>query len=107
MGDSRAPAPLRARRRARTGVHFEFAKANWNAAAFKVAIEDGIRSAHDAESTTTWVMSNHDVVRHASRYGLPQVPTTGYHELPNDWLLRDGTTYIEDRDLARAAVRRS
>ena len=63
--------------------NFEFAKANWNAAAFKVAIEDGIRSAHDAESTTTWVMSNHDVVRHASRYGLPQVPTTGYHELPN------------------------
>ncbi|WP_267240309.1 alpha-amylase family glycosyl hydrolase [Bifidobacterium animalis] len=53
--------------------NFEFAKANWNAAAFKVAIEDGIRSAHDAESTTTWVMSNHDVVRHASRYGLPQV----------------------------------
>ena len=88
--------------------NFEFAKANWNAAAFKVAIEDGIRSAHDAESTTTWVMSNHDVVRHASRYGLPQVPTTGYHELPNDWLLRDGTTYIEDRDLgarrARAAI---
>lgn len=43
-----------------------------------------------------------------ARYGLPQVPTTGYHELPNDWLLRDGTTYIEDRDLgarrARAAI---
>lgn len=32
--------------------NFEFAKANWNATAFKTAIEDGIRSAHDAESTT-------------------------------------------------------
>ena len=44
----------------------------------------------------------------ASRYGLPQVPTTGYHELPNDWLLRDGTTYIRTATSARAVpVRRS
>ena len=53
-------------------------------------------------------MSNHDVPRHVSRYGLPQVHTRGYHELPNDWLLRNGTTYIEDRELgtrrARAAI---
>ena len=53
-------------------------------------------------------MSNHDVVRHATRYALPQGPTGEYHRLPLDWLLRDGTTYIEDRDLgarrARAAI---
>lgn len=88
--------------------NFEFAKANWTADAFHAAIEDGMRSAHDSASTTTWVMSNHDVVRHASRYGLPQVSTTGYHELPNDWLLRNGSTYIEDREVgahrSRAAI---
>lgn len=42
-------------------------------------------------------MSNHDVPRHATRYALPQVPTGEYHQIANDWLLRDGTTYIEDR----------
>lgn len=59
-------------------------------------------------STSTWVMSNHDVPRHATRYALPQVPTGEYHQIANDWLLRDGTTYIEDRQAgalrARAAL---
>ncbi|MEE1296149.1 MAG: glycoside hydrolase family 13 protein [Bifidobacterium sp.] len=88
--------------------NFEFAKANWFADDFRKAIDEGLQSAKDADSTTTWVMSNHDVPRNASRYGLPQVRTRGYHELPNDWLLRNGTTYIEDRELgarrSRAAV---
>ena len=48
------------------------------------------------------------MVRHASRYGLPQVPTGEYHQLAKDWVLRDGTTYPEDRALgtkrARAAI---
>lgn len=88
--------------------NFEFAKAQWHAADFRRAIEEGLASAHEADSTTTWVMSNHDVPRHASRYGLPQVPENGYHALANDWLLRNGETYIEDRELgaqrARAAI---
>lgn len=88
--------------------NFEFAKANWFADDFRLAIEEGLASADESKSTTTWVMSNHDVPRHVSRYGLPQVHTRGYHELPNDWLLRNGTTYIEDRERgtrrARAAI---
>ena len=50
-----------------------------------LAIEEGLESAERSGSTATWVMSNHD-----------------------DWLLRDGTTYREDRALgtkrARAAI---
>lgn len=88
--------------------NFEFAKANWDADEFRTAIEEGLSSASESHSTTTWVMSNHDVPRHVSRYGLPQVRTNGYHDLPNDWLLRNGTTYLEDRALgerrARAAL---
>ena len=53
-------------------------------------------------------MSNHDVVRHASRYGLPQVKTQWYHQLADAWLLRSGSNFIEDRELgtrrARAAI---
>lgn len=53
-------------------------------------------------------MSNHDVPRHASRYALPQIKTPSHHQVAKDWLLRDGTSYIEDRELgtkrSRAAI---
>lgn len=88
--------------------NFEFAKANWCAADFHRAIEEGLASAERSGSTTTWVMSNHDVVRHASRYGLPQVAARAHHQIATDWVLRDGASYIEDRAVgerrARAAI---
>ena len=88
--------------------NFEFAKKDWIRDDMHLAIEEGLESAERSGSTATWVMSNHDVVRHATRYALPQVPTGEYHRLPLDWLLRDGTTYREDRALgtkrARAAI---
>lgn len=88
--------------------NFEFAKTDWNAPGFRAAITEGLQSADESGSTTTWVMSNHDVVRHATRYGLPQAACREYHRLANDWLLRNGTTYIEDREAgnrrARAAI---
>ncbi|MCI1649050.1 glycoside hydrolase family 13 protein [Bifidobacterium tibiigranuli] len=89
--------------------NFEFAKANWTVAQFREAILDGLNSAEQTKgSTTTWVMNNHDVPRGASRYGLPQVDATAYHQFVHDWILRDGKSYFEDRELgtrrARAAI---
>ena len=88
--------------------NFELAKANWMADEMRRAIEEGLAAAERSGSTTTWVLSNHDVVRHATRYGLPQVKSAVHHQLANDWLLRDGRTYREDRELgerrARAAL---
>ena len=91
--------------------NFEFAKCNWLRDEMHLAIEDGIASAARTEgSTSTWVMSNHDIPRNATRYALPQVKSDNgqYHTIAKDWLLRDGTTYHEDRDLglkrARAAI---
>ena len=88
--------------------NFEFAKKDWIRDAMHQAIEEGIASAERSGSSATWVMSNHDVVHHATRYGLPQVPTSEYHQLAKDWVLRDGTTYPLDKELgtkrARAAV---
>ena len=53
-------------------------------------------------------MNNHDVPRSPSRFGLPQVKDAPYHQLAHDWLLRDGETYRENRELgtrrARAAA---
>lgn len=46
--------------------------------------------------------------RSPSRFGLPQVKDAPYHQLAHDWLLRDGETYRENRELgtrrARAAA---
>ncbi len=88
--------------------NFEFAKANWCAEDFRTAIDQGLASAEKSGSTTTWVLSNHDVPRHPTRFGLPQVPAASHHQLVNDWLLRDGKSYVENRELgtrrARAAL---
>ena len=88
--------------------NFELAKANWMADEMRPAIEEGLAAAERSGSTTTWVLSNHDVPRHATRYGLPQVKSAEHHQLANDWLLRDGRSYREDRALgtrrARAAL---
>lgn len=84
--------------------NFEFAKKNWFAADFRLAIEEGLDAAERSKSTTTWVLSNHDVPRHATRFALPQVPSSTHHQIATDWLLRDGTTYYEDRE---AGTRRS
>ncbi|WP_416175362.1 MAG: glycoside hydrolase family 13 protein [Bifidobacterium crudilactis] len=88
--------------------NFEFAIANWFSQDFRTAIRDGLQAAKSSGSTATWVMSNHDVPRHPSRYGLPQAPSKATHQLPKDWVLRDGTTYEENRELgtrrARAAI---
>ncbi|KFI71059.1 alpha-1,4-glucosidase [Bifidobacterium merycicum] len=88
--------------------NFEFAKKDWIRDDMHLAIEEGLAAAERSGSTSTWVMSNHDVPRHVSRYGLPQVPASSHHQLAKDWLLRDGTSYTEDREKgsrrARAAI---
>ncbi len=88
--------------------NFELSKAGWFADELRRAIEEGLAAAERSGSTTTWVLSNHDMARHPTRYGLPQVRSATHHQLVNDWLLRGGTTYYEDRELgtrrARAAL---
>ena len=88
--------------------NFEFAKKDWIRNDMHLAIEEGIAAAERSGSTSTWVMSNHDIPRHVSRYGLPQVPAAAHHQRAKDWLLRNGTSYHEDRELgtkrARAAI---
>ena len=72
------------------------------------AIEKGLKAAVESDSASTWVLSNHDVPRVATRYALPQIKATRYHQIALDWLLRDGSSYDEDRELgerrARAAL---
>jgi alpha-glucosidase len=50
--------------------NFDFLDAPWDAAELRDAIEASLRSDDTVGAPSTWVLSNHDVVRHASRLGL-------------------------------------
>lgn len=51
--------------------NFEFLESAWDPATLRTVITDSLRIAGDVGAPSTWVLSNHDVVRHASRLGLP------------------------------------
>jgi alpha-glucosidase len=49
------------------GFNFRLVEADFDADAVRAAIEGSLRAA--ASGTPTWTLSNHDVVRHVTRYG--------------------------------------
>jgi alpha-glucosidase len=50
--------------------NFEFMTIGWNATGLRRAIDSALADNRSVGATTTWVLSNHDVVRHSSRLGL-------------------------------------
>jgi alpha-glucosidase len=50
-----------------TSFNFEFLKAGWDATAMRTCIDNTLTMHRDVGASPTWVLSNHDVVRHASR----------------------------------------
>ena len=77
--------------------NFDLLKADWSAKDFRAIIDGAATRAAAIGAASTWVLSNHDIVRHATRYGLP--PGTNYKR----WLL-DGPHEALD---AEAGVRRA
>ncbi|MFI9767481.1 alpha-amylase family glycosyl hydrolase [Streptomyces sp. NPDC052415] len=71
--------------------NFEYLQAPWDARELRRVIGDSLAQAHAAGASATWVLSNHDVVRHASRLMLP--PGTD----DNAWLLSGGHAPAVDR----------
>lgn len=55
--------------------NFGFLLAGWDAARMADSIEESLEEAGKVGAPGTWVLSNHDTVRHTARYGL-QDPTT-------------------------------
>ena len=51
--------------------NFEYLTAQWRAADLRSVIDHSLAADESVGAPTTWVLSNHDVVRHASRLGLP------------------------------------
>ncbi|MFE1644033.1 alpha-amylase family glycosyl hydrolase [Microbacterium sp. P01] len=92
--------------------NFDLLEADFDAAQFRAIVADNIDLAESSGSSTTWVLSNHDVVRHATRYGLPD-PDRAPDGRPtlkhgNEWLLSKGKSPRLDREQglrrARAAT---
>ncbi|PWJ67046.1 alpha-glucosidase [Rathayibacter iranicus] len=76
--------------------NFDLLEADLDAAEFRRLISFSLGLAEQSGSSSTWVLSNHDVVRHATRYGLPAqgdaetAPAT-------QWLLSGGAEPVLDR----------
>ncbi|MFE8887003.1 glycoside hydrolase family 13 protein [Pseudarthrobacter enclensis] len=51
--------------------NFDLLQADFDAAQFRRTITKNLAEADASGASSTWVFSNHDVVRHATRYGLP------------------------------------
>ncbi len=83
--------------------NFDLLRANFDAAEFRAVVARNLELTHGTGSSNTWVLSNHDVVRHPTRYALPDDPT-GEGAVARDWLLAGGDPAALDagRGLRRA-----
>ncbi|MCM2578262.1 glycoside hydrolase family 13 protein [Streptomyces meridianus] len=71
----------------------------WDAESFRRVIDVSLDGARSVGALPTWVLSNHDVVRHRTRYGLPAGTDTAA------WLLTDGREPAPDEELGRRRAR--
>lgn len=76
---------------------FDMLMAPFDPAAFKRVITQSLEDSKASGSSTTWVFSNHDVVRHATRHALAD--DGGYHETSRKYLLNKGQNPVADVDL--------
>ncbi|MEG3616611.1 glycoside hydrolase family 13 protein [Isoptericola haloaureus] len=53
--------------------NFSFLTTGWDAAALRRVVAASYEANDEVGAPTTWVLSNHDVVRHVTRLGLPDV----------------------------------
>ncbi|MBM7503288.1 glycoside hydrolase family 13 protein [Agromyces aurantiacus] len=87
--------------------NFDLLRANFDAAEFHEIVDRNMTFAGETGSSNTWVFSNHDVVRHATRYGLPE-DDSNEGDVGKQWLLRGGSPAEVDEALglrrARAAT---
>jgi len=94
VAEAFAPSERRALYARPTGLgqafNFDLLKADFDGTQFREVITFCLAEAARAGSSSTWVLSNHDVVRHASRYALPSGVDL------DEWLMSDGALPLPD-----------
>ncbi|MDR0847939.1 MAG: glycoside hydrolase family 13 protein [Propionibacteriaceae bacterium] len=79
--------------------YFDIMHAGFNATKVRKVVEDVLGWAAESGSASTWVLSNHDNVRHATRFGLPDVVSDDVwanFDRDRKWLLSGGVDPVED-----------
>ncbi|HEX4728067.1 MAG TPA: glycoside hydrolase family 13 protein [Jatrophihabitans sp.] len=74
--------------------NFRLVEAHWSAAEFTKAIDGSLTAMAQVGAPCTWVLSNHDVVRHASRYGEGALGLTRARAASLVMLSLPGTAYL-------------
>ncbi|MGN7199679.1 glycoside hydrolase family 13 protein [Arthrobacter sp. SAFR-044] len=91
--------------------NFDLLQADFDAGQFRKTITKNLAEAEASGASSTWVFSNHDVVRHATRYGLPASEDSAggimAGQAGKQWLVAGGRQEDVDAELglrrARAA----
>ncbi|EST39467.1 hypothetical protein N566_01805 [Streptomycetaceae bacterium MP113-05] len=65
-----------------TAFNFDYLKAPWDPDVLRTIIDRSIASHSTVDAPATWVLSNHDVVRHVTRYGRAE--TAELANMPGD-----------------------
>ncbi|GLZ28907.1 alpha-glucosidase [Lentzea sp. NBRC 105346] len=55
-----------------TAFNFDFLRCSWHAGRLRAVIDSSLHALGAVGAPATWVLSNHDVVRHVTRYGRAQ-----------------------------------
>ena len=98
VAEAWVPAHRRARYASPEGLgqafNFDLLQADFDAARFREVIEDNLKLAAESGASSTWVFSNHDVVRHATRYALPTASVSSNGAMMTGG--RDGKQWLRD-----------
>ena len=75
-----------------TAFNVDFLRCSWNARSFRSVIDASIAATTTVGAPVTWVLSNHDVVRHLTRYARAYTRAdTRHHPQPQGVDLKLGT----------------
>ena len=67
-----------------TAFNFEFVKCPWDAGRMREVIDTSLDTLGNVGAPSSWVLSNHDIVRHTTRYA--NLDSTGGHPGGNTWI---------------------
>jgi alpha-glucosidase len=78
--------------------NFLYLRCPWDATAFRSVVDESIAALADVRAPNTWVLSNHDVERHVTRYGGGALGTRRARAAALFMLALPGSAYVYQGD---------
>jgi alpha-glucosidase len=78
--------------------NFLFLRCPWTAEAFRSVVDTSIAATSEVGAPNTWVLSNHDVIRHVTRYGGGETGTRRARAAALFTLALPGSVYVYQGD---------